>query len=72
MKNKKMYSRKRRKGSHMLKQKLRHKFMSPPMRVKGFGARIYLGKRLWRDATKSDLIKNPHGKWTTIWTTRSE
>ena len=45
------------------------KFTSPPMRIKGFGARVWLGKGLWRDASKSDLIKNPHGKWSTVWTT---
>ncbi|QDP67197.1 MAG: hypothetical protein Unbinned3806contig1000_70 [Prokaryotic dsDNA virus sp.] len=45
------------------------KFTNPSMRIKGFGARVWLGKGLWRDASKSDLIKNPHGKWQTIWTT---
>ena len=45
------------------------KFTSPPMRIKGFGARVWLGKGLWRDASKSDLIRNPHGKWSTVWTT---
>ena len=53
-------------------RKTKHRFPSPPMRIKGFGARVWLGKRLWRDATKADLVKNSHGKWSTVWSTSTK
>ena len=51
-------------------RKTKHRFPSPPMRVIGVTRLVWIGKQLWRDASKADLVKNPQGKWQTIWSTQ--